>query len=115
VNALECINRLVSSLDKMIIIDDIIPFLTEIQCSDADIIMAVLGTVLQFSRRSFVSDYCDRCSRRLSAFSGFLSIKGNRSRPRITWKDDVWKDVKAIDTAWDDVCLRAMDRDEWKQ
>jgi len=44
VNALECINRLVTSLDKMIIIDEVIPFLTDIQCSsDADIIMAVLG------------------------------------------------------------------------
>ena len=42
-NALECINRLVSSLDKMIVIDEIIPFLTDIQCCDADIIMAVLG------------------------------------------------------------------------
>jgi len=27
----------------MIVIDEIIPFLTDIQCCDADIIMAVLG------------------------------------------------------------------------
>jgi len=48
VNALECINRLVSSLDKMIIIDEVIPFLTDIQCCDADIIMAVLGTAANY-------------------------------------------------------------------
>jgi len=32
----------------MIIIDEIIPFLTDIQCSDADIIMAVLGITYYF-------------------------------------------------------------------
>lgn len=42
-NALECLNRLLDSLDKMIILEEVLPFLTEIQCSDVDIIMAVIG------------------------------------------------------------------------
>ena len=42
-NALTCIDRLLDSLDKMIILDEVIPFLTEITCSDVDIIMAVIG------------------------------------------------------------------------
>jgi len=42
-NALECIDRLLDSLDKMIILDDVLPFLTDIQCSDVDIIMCIVG------------------------------------------------------------------------
>ena len=42
-NALECIDRLLDSLDKMIILDDVLPFLTDIQCSDVDIIMSIVG------------------------------------------------------------------------
>jgi len=42
-NALECLSRLLDSLDKMVILEEVLPFLTEIQCSDVDIIMAVVG------------------------------------------------------------------------
>jgi len=38
-------------------------------------------------------------------------VVGNAS----TWKDTIWKDVEPTDTAWDDVCLKAVDRDEWKE
>ena len=46
-NALECLNRLVDSLDKMMILEELLPFLTEIQCSDVDIIMAVVCTCVR--------------------------------------------------------------------
>jgi len=36
----------------------------------------------------------------------------NRGGPRITWKDTVWKDIEPKDMAWDDVSLKAVDRDE---
>jgi len=36
----------------MIIIDELIPFLTDIQCSDADIIMAILGHYSTYPFRS---------------------------------------------------------------
>jgi len=26
----------------------------------------------------------------------------------------VWRDIEPMDVVWDDVCLKAMDRDEWK-
>ncbi len=42
-NALACIDRLLDSLDKMMILDEVLPFLTESQCQDVDIIMAVIG------------------------------------------------------------------------
>lgn len=41
--ALECIDRLLENLDKVTILDDVLPFLTDIQCSDVDIIMAVVA------------------------------------------------------------------------
>ena len=43
INALACIDRLLDCLDKMVIIDELIPFLAEIQCADVDITMAVIG------------------------------------------------------------------------
>lgn len=43
--ALECLNRLIDSLDKMMILEEVLPFLTEIQCTDVDIIMAVVCTL----------------------------------------------------------------------
>ena len=42
-NALACIDRLLDSLDKMMILDEVLPFLTEIQGQDVDIIMSVIG------------------------------------------------------------------------
>ena len=42
-NALLCIDNLLESLDKMIILDELLPFLTDIQCQDAKIVMAVVG------------------------------------------------------------------------
>ena len=42
-NALACIDRLVDSLDKMMILDEVLPFLTDIPCQDVDIIMSVIG------------------------------------------------------------------------
>jgi len=36
------------SLDKMIILDDVLPFLTDIQCSDVDIIMSIVGQLCTF-------------------------------------------------------------------
>ena len=45
-NALACIDRLIDSLDKMMILDEVLPFLTEISCQDVDIIMSVICTYL---------------------------------------------------------------------
>ena len=42
-NALACIDKLLESLDKMMILDEVLPFLTDIQCQDVDIIMSVIG------------------------------------------------------------------------
>jgi len=35
----------------------------------------------------------------------------------INWKDIIWRDIGLMDMAWDDVCLKAMDRaeDDWKE
>ena len=41
-NALACIDRLLDSLDKMMILDEVLPFLTEMNCQDVDIIMSVI-------------------------------------------------------------------------
>jgi SCY1-like protein 2 len=45
-NALACIDRLLDSLDKMMILDEVLPFLTEIQVQDVDIIMSVIGMIM---------------------------------------------------------------------
>ncbi|ELU03322.1 hypothetical protein CAPTEDRAFT_140753, partial [Capitella teleta] len=42
-NALACIDRLLDSLGKMMILDEVLPFLTEIQVQDVDIIMSVIA------------------------------------------------------------------------
>jgi len=41
----------------------------------------------------------------------------NRSggQPCITWKDTIWRDIEPMDMVWDVVCLKAIDRDEWKE
>ena len=57
-NALTCIDRLLDSLDKMIILDEVIPFLTEITCSDVDIIMAVIGRSECPRERLLIVKYC---------------------------------------------------------
>ncbi|XP_064607095.1 SCY1-like protein 2 [Liolophura sinensis] len=43
INALSCIDKLLDSLDKMIILDEVLPFLTDISCQDADVVMAVVS------------------------------------------------------------------------
>jgi len=40
--------------------------------------------------------------------------KRKRGRPRITWRDTVWRDVECMDITWQDVCHKATDREEWK-
>lgn len=46
INALACIDKLLDSLDKMIILDEVLPFLTDISCQDADVVMAVVSKCL---------------------------------------------------------------------
>jgi len=49
-NVLMCVDRLLDCLNKMSIIDDILPFLAEIQTTDVDVIMSLVGQcVLQCS------------------------------------------------------------------
>jgi len=47
-------------------------------------------------------------------FTGVPAKKRYQGRPRITWKHSVWRDIEPIDMAWDDVCLKPIDGDEWK-
>jgi len=44
--------------------------------------------------------------------------KKKRGRPRITWRDTVWRDVECMNMTlltWEDVCHEATDRKEWKE
>ncbi|XP_050401099.1 SCY1-like protein 2 [Patella vulgata] len=43
INALTCIDHMLDSLGKMLILDEVLPFLTDITCQDADVVMAVVG------------------------------------------------------------------------
>jgi len=44
INALTCINTVLDSLDKMMILDEVLPFLMDITIGqDAKIVMAVVG------------------------------------------------------------------------
>jgi SCY1-like protein 2 len=44
INALLCIDKLLDKLDKMIILDEVLPFLTDITTyQDTEILMAVIG------------------------------------------------------------------------
>lgn len=44
INALTCINTVLDSLDKMIILDDVLPFLMDLTLGqDAKIVMSVVG------------------------------------------------------------------------
>ena len=49
VNALLCIDKLLDKLDKMIILDEVLPFLTEINYPDTEILMAVIGKIRTLS------------------------------------------------------------------
>ncbi|ESO03808.1 hypothetical protein HELRODRAFT_191964 [Helobdella robusta] len=42
-NALACLDRLIDSFDKMTVLEEVLPFLTEITCSDVDITMAIIA------------------------------------------------------------------------
>jgi len=57
-NALECLDRLIDSLDKMMILEELLPFLTEIQCSDVDIIMSVVCKSL-WTRYRLIAAPCE--------------------------------------------------------
>jgi len=53
--AVQCIGRLLNDIDKMIIVDEILPFLTDIQSSDAEIIMAVIGNSTVCISRPYIA------------------------------------------------------------
>ena len=42
VNVLACVDRLLDCLDKMAIIDDVLPFLADIQTTNVDVVMTTL-------------------------------------------------------------------------
>ena len=66
-NALACVDRLLDSLDKMTVLEEVLPFMTEITCSDVDIIMAQSG---QSVFRS--------ADRRIHPFNSFPPIRPTR-------------------------------------
>ena len=79
-NALECLNRLIDSLDKMMILEELLPFLTEIQCSDVDIIMAI------FCRFQSITNYITLHYRDVRASLWFSQpIDLCRQTPSIPW------------------------------
>ncbi|XP_025110543.1 SCY1-like protein 2 isoform X2 [Pomacea canaliculata] len=43
INALSCVDHLLESLDKMLILDDVLPFLTDITCQDPDVIVTIVS------------------------------------------------------------------------
>ena len=43
INALSCINILLDSFDKMLILDSVLPFLTDISCQDSEVVVAVVS------------------------------------------------------------------------
>ncbi|XP_070194275.1 uncharacterized protein [Littorina saxatilis] len=43
INALSCMDHLLESLDKMLILDDVLPFLTDITCQDPDVVVAIVS------------------------------------------------------------------------
>ena len=54
-NALACIDKLLDSLDKMMILDEVLPFLTNINCQDVDIIMSVIGNRVMLFTQSTIT------------------------------------------------------------
>ncbi|XP_046578667.1 SCY1-like protein 2 [Haliotis rubra] len=43
INALTCIDHMLDSLDKMLILDEILPFLADVSCQDAEVVMTIVG------------------------------------------------------------------------
>jgi len=43
---------------------------------------------------------------------GFLMKKTNDGQLHITWRDTVWRDIEPMNTAWENVCLKTVDREE---
>jgi len=66
VNVLMCVDRLLDCLDKMAIIDDVLPFLADIQTSEVDVIMSLVGQCIIHSlfrcRRDTRDLHQTRCS-----------------------------------------------------
>lgn len=52
INALSCVDHLLESLDKMLILDDVLPFLTDITCQDPDVIVTIVSKF--FDRPTFL-------------------------------------------------------------
>lgn len=48
INALTCIDHLLDSLDKMLILDNILPFLANISGQDPDVVMCVVGKIFGY-------------------------------------------------------------------
>lgn len=48
-------------------------------------------------------------------FQWISNEKRSRGLPRIAWWDIIWRDTEPMDTVWKDVCLKALDMDEWKE
>ena len=38
----------------------------------------------------------------------------NLGQPHITWQDTIWGDINLMDVRHEDICLKAMERKEWK-
>jgi len=53
-----CVDRLLDCLDKMAIIDDVLPFLADIQTTDVNVIMPLVSQYRSFSRRISFVGYC---------------------------------------------------------
>ena len=51
-NVLMCIDRLLDCLDKMAIIDDVLPFLADIQTTEVDVIMSLVGQLILIHSRN---------------------------------------------------------------
>jgi len=49
------------------------------------------------------------------ALNWFPDEKRKRGRLHVTWRDTFWRDIECMDMTWEDVCLKATDREEWKQ
>ena len=53
-NALSCIDHVLDSLDKMTILDEVLPLFTESQCQDAAIVMTIVGMYYVYTCLSFL-------------------------------------------------------------
>lgn len=58
INALTCIDTVLDSLDKMIILDEVLPFLMDVTLGqDAKIVMAVVGMIPYIEKFNTTSVY----------------------------------------------------------